>query len=382
MSNLMPLCDCLSQIGYSSGETYRASAAATAASLKMATAIAQALLNASTAIDNFRKQRDIAKRAVKIAEEQQAQIQQVFWPRELQFLAEYTTPETLETIEAMGKRYAGRLVSAVANKYASEMHKLRCSASRYCTSAKKHNVQALLMAKAQAMSSARVLGRNIAFAEWMARNDVNNARRMQAIGLGRGYMNQATALLGAAAEGLAHTGTRAIQGLNSAMQAFGGSLAAYTEASNRRDMADAGLLRMPYGLAQQGNVNYSTQFTGVGAGVGYNWSANDVGMNATYKDMTTMHYGTTQLQSGFESAMTAGLESSLVNMSNTQFSNVAGAQNQHNVNPGTRMHYDLARFGKAEFPVLAGNVVIVDMDKFRLDDATPFAMGDRTMTMI
>lgn len=70
------------------------------------------------------------------------------------------------------------------------------------------------------MANARVLGRNIAFAEFQARNDVNLNRRMQAVAIGRGLMQDAANLYASAGQGLAAAGSILSGQLSSAIQSF------------------------------------------------------------------------------------------------------------------------------------------------------------------
>jgi len=120
----------------------------------------------------------------------------------------------------MGKRYAGRLVSTVAGAFAPKLKEAKCSAPRYCTSATTKSLQDLLMARSVAMANARVLGRNIAFAEYQARHDVNVERRMQAVAIGRDLMQQAASLYASAGQGLAAAGSILSGQMSKALEAF------------------------------------------------------------------------------------------------------------------------------------------------------------------
>lgn len=185
----MSLClsfNCLSDRGYRRGESIRASGAKNAAMIRQVAAIAIAIDNANQLVENYKKQRDISKRALTIAQKQQDHLKAVFWPREEQFLAEFSEPEAIEAVAVMGRRYGGRLAATVSGAFAKQLAEARCSFSRYCTSANKKLIQDLLMARANGVANARVLGRQIAFAEYQAREDTNYDRRIQAISLGRG----------------------------------------------------------------------------------------------------------------------------------------------------------------------------------------------------
>lgn len=344
-------CDCLNSDGYIEGEQKRAQGAQTAALLRSAAAAAEAVLNASQAVKNFKRQRDIARRALKIAEDQQAQLENVYWPRELQFMGEFSQPEVIEAIEVMGRRYAGRLASAVANKFAAELNSIQCSASRYCTSSRKSNIQALMLAKANAMSSARVLGRNIAFAEWLARNSVNFEKRMQAAALGRGYMSDAVSLLASASNNLSAAGANAIAGFNRALNTFGGNVSDYLGAKGRIAELQTGGVPIPAHL--QYNLPGST---------------NNVGMKATISDM-----GTFQPVS-LDTSQTQAF-GGMMNSSSTQYSGINSGSHENQVNNGRPVNDDLARTGKVIFEVV-DNTVEVDMDQFKLGAVARYQPGD------
>ncbi|KMQ97347.1 hypothetical protein RF55_2320 [Lasius niger] len=346
--------------GYERGESIRAKAARNAASAKSAVVSAQAILTATQTIKNFQRQKDIAKRALRIAQEQQEQLEKVFWPRELQFLNEFSTPEVVEEIEVMGRRYAGRLVSHVAAKYARETEKLRCGISRYCSSALRSNLQALMLSKAAAMSSARVLGRNIAFAEWMVRNETNYSRRMQAIALGRGYMANAAALLGAASDNLSQAGQRALTGLNSALSTFGSDITEAFSAQARLDelgaMKPSSSKTMPYKPPNTAAVTWPGAGSGMRTG-----SASQAAMSSTQVPYL-----------GFANALSTNLTS----LSSSQFFGTSSAQNETQVNNGRMNNDDLARTGQITFQTLKGDEVVIDMDKFPLGAVARYSPGD------
>jgi hypothetical protein len=208
-------------MGYDAGEAKRSAAVKMAANIRRAAAIAIAIDNAVRLVANYKDQRDIAQRSQDISEAQQNQIRTVFWPREEAFLAEFSTPEPIEDVEVMGRRYGGRLASTVAKQFADALKEAKCSFPRYCTSANSKVLQDLMMARSLAIANARVLGRNIAFAEYQARTDVNYNRRLQAVSLGRGLINEAMSLYAAAGRGLAGVGAELSAQFNSALEAFG-----------------------------------------------------------------------------------------------------------------------------------------------------------------
>ena len=179
---------CVGDIGYSIAETTRSGASVAVGYAKQAASALIAIDNANQLVDNYRDQRDIARRGYNISKQQHDHVKTVFWPRDMQFLNEFSAPEGIETVEVMGRRYGGRLAAAVAGAFAVQLKEAKCSARRYCTSANTKAVSDLMMARSTAIGNARVLGRNIAFAEFQARTDANYERRMQAVARGRGLM--------------------------------------------------------------------------------------------------------------------------------------------------------------------------------------------------
>lgn len=262
---------CLNDEGYDYAERARAAAVRDAALVRRIAAVAIAIDNAAQLIKNFRDQRDIADRSMKIAEAQHQHIERNYWPREQTFLAEFGTPEAVETAEALGRRYAGRLVSSVAAAFAREIKRADCKASRYCTSARAKNVQDLMLARATAIANARVLGREIGFMEVQARQDRNYDRRMQAVGIGRGLLSQAADLYSKAGGGLANVGRELTSRLNSAVEFFGYADRDPGPPVVRPDMMSSRTFsQMPYAAsAQGGNItSYGLNPNGGSLGLG------------------------------------------------------------------------------------------------------------------
>ncbi|CAB3951460.1 hypothetical protein LMG6001_02784 [Achromobacter insolitus] len=104
----------------------------------------------------------------------------------------FATPEAVKSIADMGRRYSGRLTSTISGGFAQQLVQAKRTAPRYCANAK--TLQDLMTARAQTVASARMLGRNLAHAEYRARNDRDNARRYQSILVGRGLIGQAATL--------------------------------------------------------------------------------------------------------------------------------------------------------------------------------------------
>lgn len=215
------MADCLDDIGYKNGEYIRAEAVKFAANIRRIAAVAIAIDNAARLIDNYRLQRNISDRGLKIAEQNQAHLKSTYWPRELRFLGEFGTPEDIEDANILGRRYAGRLVSSVANVFAQQIKMADCNASRYCTSERSKSMQDLLLVRAQAIANARIQGRMIGFSEVQARRDRNDARRRQAVALGKGLVGEAASLYKMAGAGLASAGKEISASLGSALTAFG-----------------------------------------------------------------------------------------------------------------------------------------------------------------
>lgn len=367
-----PSSNCLGPEGYKQGELIRAEAAQTAATIRQVAAIAIALDNANQLVENYKDQRDISDRALKIAEKQQDHIANTFWPREAQFLAEFSSPEAIESVAVMGRRYGGRLASMVASGFAIQLREARCSFSRYCTSANKKLIQDLLMARSIGIANARVLGRSIAFAEFQARNDTNYERRMQAVALGRGLMQQAATLYEAAGKGLAAAGQAISSQLSSALEAFGYA---------RRDYRNA-VSGAPGGyqsVLMQGQAEYAQRST-------HN------GPSQVASGVSPMRWDGSPAAFGYSSAMNSFTSLSASNTFGEY--NVASSWNlsQHGqpspwvfqqaerqMNEADVGNRSLARFGTKEYPVkgITGGSVTVSMADFALYFTDEYNPGDK-----
>lgn len=226
---------CLSDIGYTTGETMRATAQTAAALLRSAAMTVIAIDNANQAVKNFKKQWKIAKRELTMAQERQGQLETVFWPRELQMLNEFATSpphdgvEVIESVETLGRRYSGRIVSAVAARFAAMLSELRTTAPRYNTSDYRKKLQDMHLSRAAAVASARTLGRNIAWAEVMAREETDWNRRKSVAALGRGLLAQAAALMQQAGASYGALGNAALSGLEGALK---GAFQSFKEAQD------------------------------------------------------------------------------------------------------------------------------------------------------
>ena len=214
---------CISNSAYAAAQKSKTTAVLINAGLKSAQYISEAVISGQDLIDNYRKQHELAKRAQAMAEASQGQ-QSMFWGAEQQFKAEFIVPEPIEDVEVMGRRYSGRLVASVLGAFASKIHEVKCNMNRYCTSANQKALQDIFLMRSFSVSAARTLGRNIAFAEYQARTDLNWERRKQAAALGRKLTGDASGLIKSAGAGLASIGAGHEQSLNSALKAAGQAL--------------------------------------------------------------------------------------------------------------------------------------------------------------
>ena len=214
---------CISSSAYAAAQKSKTTAVLINAGLKSAQYISEAVISGQDLIDNYRKQHELAKRAQAMAEAIQGQ-QSMFWAAEQQFKAEFIVPEPIEDVEVMGRRYSGRLVASVLGAFASKIHEVKCNMNRYCTSANQKALQDIFLMRSFSVSAARTLGRNIAFAEYQARTDLNWERRKQAAALGRKLTGDASGLIKSAGAGLASIGAGHEQSLNSALKAAGQAL--------------------------------------------------------------------------------------------------------------------------------------------------------------
>lgn len=216
---------CLGDSGYVSGEGARSGALIAAATAKALAAGVQAKKIRDHIRNTFDLKHEIKEKVVKIEEEQQAHLRNVFWPKELAFLSEFTQPADVPEIEAAAHRHGGRLAATVAGAFAKELRKFRCSGSRYCTSARIKGYQDLLLMQARAVTNAKLMGWVEAFVEVERKKDRADKQRLQAIGLGRGLMGEAAKLYGQSLEGLTGLSQRLGNALGSSLE----SLGAYTQ---------------------------------------------------------------------------------------------------------------------------------------------------------
>lgn len=365
---------CLSASGYRQGECIRASAARTVALARLTAMTLIAVDNAKRAVDNFRMQYDISKRGLLIAKEEQDHLENTYWPRELAFLNEFANPhlnrdgvEAIESVEVLGRRYAGRLISAIADRFAKKIHEVRCEMTRYNTSANRKGLQDLLLMQAQLTSTARVLGRSVAFVEFMVREEKDWNRRLQAVSIGRGLMGQVKDLMQSAGQAYGRLGESALSGLNSALGGMGNAFQEIQSANRIR----AGDFYNPYPeMANSATAPYQTT-GGRLSNIDY-WGAGGMFGNSQSGTMGANSY----MQ--FDGNQAAGMSSTSQSYSNA-------GQSDHFAAAGTIGAPDLVRGGTFTFPVLSGpglGEVTINLDVFGLYDARKYGTMANAISLL
>jgi hypothetical protein len=212
---------CVTDFGYVAAEGARFLGVTSAAVIRSTASIAAFALNSSDAIKNYNKLASISSRALSIEEQQHNHLKNVYWPRETQFLNEFTQPTPWEDQSVLARRYAGRMWAPIASMYAKKLKEWECSKNRYCGSAYMRAIQELLVARATTKANVEAICDRIAFYEIQQVRDTDFERRKAAIALRQGLVGQAAALMQSAAQGLAAAGAEAAQGASQALQAFG-----------------------------------------------------------------------------------------------------------------------------------------------------------------
>lgn len=362
-------CQCLGDPGYKEGERIRSDAVKTATRIMQAAAVLEAGLNATDLVSNYKKQRDISSRMLKISEEEQAHLKEVYWPRELEFLAEFGTEEEIEEAEVLGRRYAGRLVSSVAGQFAKLIADAKCNTPRYCTSARAKALQDLLLARAQATANARVLGRMIGFAEVQARIDRNFKRRMQAIGLGKGLMQEAARLYDAASKGLATAGQDIAARLNGALTAVGYGFrdpGPTPEMQRMWQQRNVGTPGAP-GVVGVGNPAQGLNPSGAR---GFGLSSNAFG----FGNDSTQTFLSSQSESVAAQGVNYGIDGASASLGQSYYPNMQ-AERMNEADVGNR---DRVRTGSKRYNVIGGKgYVMVDMDDFAVQHSDHMNPGDK-----
>lgn len=345
---------CLDDGGYTSAEGTRAAAVETAATMRAAAAAIIAADNAARLVENYRDQRDIARRMTTISKEAQDQLRNHFWPREEEFLNEFANPDPVEEVEVMGRRYAGRLVSMIAKQFAEQIRVARCNLNRYCTSGNKKVLQDLLLARANAFGNARVMGRNMAFTEYRARMDVNYKRRIQAVSWGNGMIQQAAGLYASALSGYQAAGKYLAGNFNQALGNLGSALSMRSQAINYQSHLD-----------QRGASGTTVQQVYAPYGEG--------GAGASAPVYSQTAFGYQSVNSSFTNVNANNnitWEQTPLNRGNDTTTLFGGSQ-QEKWNIANMGNEDFLRTGIVSYPVIgiSGGTVIVNMDDFPIMNA-------------
>ena len=230
---------CVTKDGYEEAEKKRFNALTTAANIKAAAAVAQFALNASDAISNFKKLRNVSSRGVSIEEEQHAHLKNTYWPAELQMLDEFTQATPWEDQAVLSKRYAGRMWAPIAVGFAREIRKMECEKPRYCSNAFVKRMQEMMVQRSATRANVTLLADRIAFYEIQAVRETDIERRKQVIAMRQGLVQQAANLMSAAAKGFAGANANAMGAINNAISTFG-------HAMGQRQAAEDGRGTDPY----------------------------------------------------------------------------------------------------------------------------------------
>lgn len=334
---------CMTNSGYESGEEIRTTAIRQAALLRQAAAVLIAVDNAQTVIDGYRKQNNIAKRALRIAERQQWRLESVFWPRELQFLDEFANHGPDPVTHNLDKHYAGMLQASVQAKFGPEFRKVRCNKGRYERSQFLRNNADLTMAMASAFNNARHMGFDVARQEEFAREDRQYGRRFQAVALGRGLMQRAAGLMSAGSEAMNRATTAYAGRMNEALNNLG---SAYQKTAGQWD--DNAVWKQAYEKSYNPASSQSSLNGYLQQGAQPTTSITDINMSLQGNTMGGS-------LPGAYSGLTAHGPSNANYMDQVQ-----------QINNGYIGNRDRVRTGIVEFPVVGGSgAVFVDMDQFQ-----------------
>lgn len=225
---------CVTKDGYEEAENKRFGALSFAANLKAATAVGQFALNASDAISNFKKLRNVSSRGVSIEEEQHGHLKNTYWPAELQMLGEFTQATPWESQAVLAKRYAGRMWAPIAVGFAREIRKMECEKPRYCSNAFVKKMQEMMVQRSATRANVTLLADRIAFYEIQAVQETDIDRRKQVIAIRQGLINQAASLMSSAANGFAGANANAMAAVNNAISTFGHAMGERQAAEDRR----------------------------------------------------------------------------------------------------------------------------------------------------
>ena len=222
---------CVSKDGYKEAEKIRFEATQFAAILKGAVAVAQFALSAYEAYRNFKKLWDVSERGIRLEEAQHQFIRDTYWPRELQFLVEFTKPTPWDTQIVLTRRYEGLMWAPLARGFAQKLRELEQNRQRYSTSATMNAIQSLLFARHATRANISTIASKIAFAEVEAIKDTDFERRKAAIAMRQGLIADAIRLMQSAAQGFSASANNALQAATSALGALGNAVGQYNGAS-------------------------------------------------------------------------------------------------------------------------------------------------------
>lgn len=225
---------CVTQEGYKEAEAARFDALRNAALIKQAVATLQFALNASDAIKNFKKLRNVSSRGVSIEEQQQGHLKNTYWPAEVQMLEEFTQSTPWETQVVLSRRYAGRMWAPLAVGFAREIRKMECEKPRYCGNAFVKNMQDLMVRRSGTLGAVKLMADRIAYYEIQAVLETDFTRRQQVIAMRQGLVQQAATLMGMAANGFAGANANALAAVNNAITTFGHAMGERQAAEDRR----------------------------------------------------------------------------------------------------------------------------------------------------
>jgi hypothetical protein len=211
---------CTTDAGYIAAEVIRFAATTTAAGIRQYAAVTQFALNAKDAVSNYKKLADVSSRGIAVEEQQHAHVRDTYWPRETQFMNEFTVPTPWEDQAVLARRYAGRMWASAAPSFAKTLKEMEVNRQRYHGVSYFRAVQEILATRGQTKANIAALADRIAYAEIQAVNDRDFDRRKAAIAMRQGLIGQAASLLGQAAQGLASAGSDNLGAASNALQAF------------------------------------------------------------------------------------------------------------------------------------------------------------------
>lgn len=345
---------CMTDIGYKEGEQIRSDAVQNAARIRQAVALVIAIDNAQQVIDGYNKQHAIAQRSVNISERQQWRLQSVFWPRELDFLAEFANPGPNTISTKIPQYYAGMLQASVLAKFGPEYQKIRCSRGRYQKSQYQKNLSDVTMAMSSAYNNARHMGFDVSRLEKFARDDRDYQRRFQAIAMGRGLLQAAAGIMAAGAKALNAASSSYAGRFNSAMEALGSAYGrTQASADDRAVWKDAYKRSTEIPMTANQSDPYSQ---------GY-------GLKSYLAEQSVSFTPSTQVEQsmagvgGISGGGTGGLGIGGVMGGQGSYSNVNYMAQSQQINNGYVGNRDRVRTGIVSFPLSYG-YVDVDIDQF------------------